>query len=91
MRASQNSSSPTAAISSAKFRDGKKSGRGTLTFPNGEKYVGEFRDDVRNGRGILFAANGTARQSGPWEDDEFRGGGAGLADQVSPPSLPQRR
>jgi hypothetical protein len=66
------------------FRDGKKNGRGTFTWPNGEKYVGEFRNDTRNGQGILYAANGTVKQSGTWQDDNFVGGPLVSQDQVAP-------
>jgi hypothetical protein len=72
------------------FRGGKKNGRGTFTFTNGEKYVGEFANDTRNGRGILFAANGTVKQSGNWQNDEFQGGPTVTLDQVTPPLLPQQ-
>jgi hypothetical protein len=72
------------------FRDGKKNGRGTFIFTNGEKYVGEFASDTRNGRGILFAANGTVKESGNWQNDNFTGGPSVSLDQVSPPPLPQQ-
>jgi hypothetical protein len=66
------------------FRDGKKNGRGTFTWPNGEKYIGEFRNDTRNGQGILYAANGTVKQSGTWQNDNFVGGPLVSQDQVAP-------
>jgi hypothetical protein len=66
------------------FREGKKNGRGTFTWPNGEKYVGEFRNDTRNGQGILYAANGTVKQSGTWQNDDFVGGPLVSQDQVAP-------
>ena len=67
------------------FRQGKKNGRGTFTWPNGEKYIGEFRDDTRNGQGILYAANGTVKQSGTWQNDNFVGGPLVSQEQVAPP------
>lgn len=73
------------------FRNGKKNGRGTFTFTNGEKYIGEFGNDTRNGRGILFAANGTIKQSGNWQNDNFKGGPTVALEQVAPPPPPQQR
>ncbi|MET0869077.1 MAG: caspase family protein [Pseudorhodoplanes sp.] len=73
------------------FSGGKKNGRGTFTWQNGEKYVGEFRNDTRNGRGILFAANGTVKQSGNWQADNFKGGPTVALEQVAPPPPPQQR
>lgn len=66
------------------FREGKKNGRGTFTWLNGEKYVGEFRDDKRDGQGILYAANGTVKQSGNWQSDNFVGGPMVSQEQVAP-------
>jgi len=34
------------------------SGQGTLTFPNGQKYVGEFENDQMNGQGTYTRSNG---------------------------------
>ena len=73
------------------FRDGKKNGRGIFTWKNGERYVGEFRNDTRSGRGILFAANGNVKQSGNWQDDNFKGGPAVALEDVSPASLPNQQ
>ena len=35
-----------------------KSGKGTLTFPNGEKYNGNWVDDKEDGEGTFYYANG---------------------------------
>ena len=32
-------------------------GRGTFTWPNGDRYVGEFKDDQAHGQGIFTFAN----------------------------------
>ena len=51
--------------------NGKLNGKGTMKFPNGEKYVGEFKDDKYHGVGTLFNANGSIIQQGIWADDKF--------------------
>ncbi|MCD6298708.1 MAG: hypothetical protein J7M30_16305 [Deltaproteobacteria bacterium] len=33
-------------------------GKGALTSPDGEKYVGEFKNNMLNGQGILVRPNG---------------------------------
>ena len=35
------------------YKDGKRNGQGTFTYPDGEKYVGEFKDGERNGQGKI--------------------------------------
>ena len=37
---------------------GKMNGQGTLTFDNGDKYVGTFRNGTFNGQGTFTAAKG---------------------------------
>ena len=56
------------------FRDGKRNGRGVITFASGARYEGEFRDDKRNGRGVITFASG-ARYEGEFRDDKFNGRG----------------
>ncbi len=34
--------------------DGLYHGKGVITYPNGEKYVGEFYDNSYDGKGVLF-------------------------------------
>jgi S1-C subfamily serine protease len=41
------------------FRDHKFHGQGTLTWPNGMKYVGDFRDNIRQGHGTYSAPDGS--------------------------------
>ena len=53
------------------FKDDKFNGKGTLTFSNGEKYVGEWKGGLKSGEGIFFAADGSSKQSGNWENDQF--------------------
>ena len=40
---------------------------GTITYANGDKYVGEFRDDKYNGQGTYTYANGD-KYVGEWRD-----------------------
>ena len=56
------------------FRDGKRNGRGVITFASGARYEGEFRDDKFNGRGVYTSANGD-RYDGEHRDDKLNGRG----------------
>jgi len=49
----------------------KSSCFGTITFPNGAKYVGEYGGDKRNGQGIEYRADGSVNRSGRWENNNF--------------------
>ena len=49
-------------------------GSGTLTWPSGEKYVGEFRDTKRHGQGTLTSLDG-AQYVGKWKDYKYHGQG----------------
>jgi hypothetical protein len=42
------------------FRNGKFHGRGTMTFINGDKFVGEFRDGIRQEDGMYISVDGRA-------------------------------
>lgn len=33
-------------------------GRGTLFYPNGDKFKGEYKENVREGRGVCYYADG---------------------------------
>ena len=35
-------------------QEGEYHGKGVITYPNGEKYVGEFYDNSYDGKGVLF-------------------------------------
>src|SRR5262249_24704434 len=56
------------------WRDGKMTGRGVLTWANGNRYDGEFRDGQRSGRGVFTWANGN-RYEGEYSDDKRNGHG----------------
>ena len=49
-------------------------GSGSLTFPHGEKYVGEFKEGKYNGLGTETIPNGS-KYEGEWKDGEFNGQG----------------
>jgi hypothetical protein len=59
---------------------------GSISYPSGNKYVGEFREGMRNGRGTFFyladnksKTNGD-RYIGEFKDDNFNGQGALIFD-----------
>ena len=49
-------------------------GKGTLTWPDGIKYVGEFVNDNREGRGVQTWPNGS-KYAGQWRADKKHGKG----------------
>ena len=46
------------------FGDYTIEGLGSLTLPNGEKYVGEFKDGKRYGQGTVTIPNGSKYENG---------------------------
>ena len=54
------------------WKDNRKNGQGTETWPDGYKYVGEWRDNFKNGRGTLTFPNGD-KYMGEFKDDHFDG------------------
>jgi hypothetical protein len=59
------------------WKHDKRSGNGTLTWKDGQKYVGEFQNDNRHGHGVLTTSvNSTAiRYDGEWKEDKRSGNG----------------
>ncbi|MBD2056125.1 pentapeptide repeat-containing protein [Oculatella sp. FACHB-28] len=49
-------------------------GRGSMMYPNGDRYDGEFRDGKRNGCGTFTFENGR-NYVGQFRDDQFQGQG----------------
>jgi hypothetical protein len=56
--------------------DGKQTGQGSVTSPDGFKYVGAFRDGRRNGEGTSIWPDGT-KYVGEHRDDKPHGQGTG--------------
>lgn len=56
------------------LKDGKCNGKGTYTWANGDKYVGEFKDDKRTGKGTYTHADGE-KYVGEWKDGKRNGKG----------------
>ena len=46
----------------------------TITYENGDKYVGDLKNGLKNGKGIYFYANGN-KYEGDWKDDKKEGRG----------------
>ena len=40
------------------FVQGKRHGKGEMTFPNGDKYTGDWNEGRRTGHGLYLFANG---------------------------------
>jgi hypothetical protein len=52
------------------YQNGKMSGNGMLTYPDGTIYAGQFKSDRRNGIGRLTFPDGTT-STGHYKDDKF--------------------
>ena len=53
------------------YKDGKRHGQGTYTFPDGKKYVGGWKDSKYHGQGTLTSSDGKYfvgefKDSKPW-------------------------
>ena len=55
-------------------KNGKKHGQGTLSFKNGDKYVGQWHEDKKHGQGTYIYADGE-KYVGQWENDNMHGEG----------------
>ena len=51
------------------YKDGKRNGQGTYTFPDGRKFVGEWKDGKINGQGTMTTLDGT-KYEGEWKDEK---------------------
>jgi len=56
------------------FEDRQPNGQGTITYPNGRKYVGEWKDGLPNGQGTDIFPDGKM-YVGQYKDGEFHGQG----------------
>ena len=52
------------------FKEGKRNGQGTFTWPSGTKYVGEFKNGKMHGKGILTSPDGK-KYVGEFKDNKF--------------------
>ena len=56
------------------WQDGKEKGVGTLSLPDGSKYVGEYKVGKKDGQGTYTYANGN-NYIVEWKDREYVGWG----------------
>jgi len=55
------------------WRDDIRHGHGTLTYPDGRKFVGEWPNGKKHGQGVrLCPSEGRAKKIGVWERGVFR-------------------
>ena len=57
---------PDGAKYEGDYIDGKKEGKGKLTFADGSYYEGEFKENKRNGYGKRFIKGNTLIYEGEW-------------------------
>ena len=60
------------------LKNGKKEGKGTAYYNNGDKYEGEFKNDLRDGYWIYFYGNEKYKDDvyiGYWKEGKFEGKG----------------
>ena len=55
-------------------KNGKKHGQGTLSFKNGDNYVGQWHEDKKHGQGTYIYADGE-KYVGQWENGNMHGEG----------------
>ena len=64
----------TKSLRSGDRKDGRKQhGLGTLTFPDGKKYVGEHKDNKRHGQGTLTVPDGGGKYVGQFKNGKYHG------------------
>jgi len=49
------------------WKDGKRHGQGTMTYPDGGKYTGQWKNDKRDGKGKMSYYKGDT-YSGEWKE-----------------------
>jgi len=69
---------------SGEWKNNKKHGFGTFTYPNGDKYIGEFTNDNFEGKGSMYRSSGDI-YIGEWKNGVFEGHGTYyfLADNIA--------
>ena len=56
------------------FEDRQPNGQGTITYPNGRKYVGEWKDGEKHGQGTKTWSNGD-KYVGEYKNGKYNGHG----------------
>lgn len=64
----------TTSTFEGEFLEGKKHGKGTLTWANGDRYEGDWVDNKMQGKGTKFHRSGD-RYEGDWVDGKMHGKG----------------
>lgn len=54
---------------------GKKHGQGTMTYTNGDVFVGGWAQNFREGKGRFTSKDGAITYDGDWKDDVMDGSG----------------
>jgi len=54
-------------------KDGKRNGQGTMTYSDGDKYVGEYKNGKENGQGTYTFSNGD-KYAGEYKDGKIWNG-----------------
>ena len=54
------------------FEDRQPNGQGTITYPNGKKYVGEWKNGKKHGQGTKTWSNGD-KYVGEYKNGEYHG------------------
>jgi len=62
---------PGGDVYKGEFKEGRRAGKGVMTFSNGDSYNGEWRNDVLYGHGTLKFANGI-EYTGSFQDGKVR-------------------
>ena len=55
------------------WKNDRREGQGSYTWPDGNKYVGEYTEGKQEGQGVVTWADGT-RFEGAWKDGRFASG-----------------
>ncbi|HEY6599017.1 MAG TPA: hypothetical protein VIZ30_06885, partial [Pseudomonadales bacterium] len=55
---------PNGDVYDGEFQNGKRNGRGTFTWADGNRYVGEYRDDEMQGKGTYYWPDGRTYEGG---------------------------
>ena len=53
------------------FINGERTGKGILTYQDGNKYVGNFANNVRSGEGTLTRKDGSIIRQGHWDNNDL--------------------